>query len=80
MRLPDGGTEPFAVNLFAPGESDLRGRMTGHWSGAQDGERLQRTHRSFAWLPGLAALLLAGIHHGVLGRKTIDTASTTGRT
>jgi hypothetical protein len=79
MKLPRGGVEPFAVNLFAPGESDLRGRMTGRWSGARDGERLQRTHRSFAWLPGLAALLLAGIHHGVLGRKASDTLSDAGR-
>jgi len=68
MRMPDGRTEPFAVTIFAPGESDLSGRMSGRWEGPQDDERLRRTHRSFAWLAGLIALLLIGIHHSVVWR------------
>ncbi len=66
LRLPDGTADPFAVNLFAPGESDLRDRSSGRWEGARDEARLVRTHRPVAWILGLAALLLAGIHHAMI--------------
>jgi len=58
MRLPGGGDGAFAVNLFAPGESDLRGCAAGRWGGIRDPERLRQVYRPVAWLPGLAALLL----------------------
>ncbi len=66
LRLSGGADDPFAVNLFAPGESDLRGCGSGRWEGARDEARLRRTHRAIAWICGLAALLLAGMHHMVI--------------
>jgi hypothetical protein len=68
LLLDDGRREAFAVNFLAPGESDLRRRRGGQWGGAQETARLRRTHRSVAWIAGVAALLLAGVHHGVLGQ------------
>lgn len=67
MRLGDNRTEPFAVNFQAPAESDLRLRQQGTWGEMADTEHLRRTHRSVAWVAGLAALLLAGLHHVILG-------------
>ena len=68
MRLKGGASERFAVNLFAPGEADLRGCARGAWGGGTRPEQLARTHQSYAWLAGLAALVLAACHHALLGR------------
>ena len=78
MRIGDARVEPFAVNFQAPAESDLRPRRQGAWGQAPDTERLRRTHRSVAWAAGLAALLLAGVHHGILGAIPRCGAAATG--
>ncbi len=69
MRLQEGAVERFAVNLFAPGEADLRGCACGAWGGDVRSEQLAHTHESFAWLAGVAALALAAAHHAALGRS-----------
>jgi Aerotolerance regulator N-terminal len=58
----------FAVNLFAADESDLRICMSGSWGSKRTAAQLQRSHQSYAWLAGLIAFLLAGLHHWVLSR------------
>lgn len=68
MRQPGGGATEFAVNLFASEESDLRTCMSGQWGSARTSAQLQRTHQSYAWLVGLIALFLAGLHHWALSR------------
>ena len=78
MRIGDARVEPFAVNFQAPAESDLRPRRQGAWGKAPDTARLRRTHRSVAWAAGLAALLLAGVHHGILGAVPRRGAAATG--
>ena len=64
-----GQTMPFAVNLFAEGESDLRGCMRGRWGGGQEALRDERAFRPFAWLAGTLALALLALHHAVLSRR-----------
>ena len=78
MQIGDAHAEPFAVNFQAPAESDLRPRRQGAWGQSPDTERLRRTHRSVAWAAGLAALLLAGVHHGILGAIPRRGAAATG--
>jgi len=78
MQIGDANAEPFAVNFQAPAESDLRPRRQGAWGQSPDTERLRRTHRSVAWAAGLAALLLAGVHHGILGAIPRRGAAATG--
>jgi len=69
LRQPTGEKTEFAVNLFAADESDLRPCMTGGWGNARTTAQLQRSHQSYAWLAGLLALLLAGVHHWALVRS-----------
>lgn len=69
LRMQDAEAGVFAANLFAPGESDLRSGASGEWGGGARGERLARTHRSYAWAAGAAALALAALHHWALSRR-----------
>lgn len=69
MRLDDAEAGRFAVNLFAAGEADLRRCAGGEWGGDARGERLARTHRSYAWLAGLIALALVALHHAWVSRS-----------
>jgi len=69
MKLPEAADGAFAVNLFAPEEADLRACESGRWGDARSAERLQRTHQSYAWLAGMAALALAALHQFALFRK-----------
>jgi hypothetical protein len=78
MRIDDARAESFAVNFQAPAESDLRPRRQGAWGQAPGTERLRRTHRSVAWAAGLAALLLGGVHHGILGAVPRRSAAAAG--
>lgn len=64
-----GQTMPFAVNLFAESESDLRGCRRGRWGGGQEALRDERAFRPFAWLAGILALALLTFHHAVLSRR-----------
>jgi hypothetical protein len=66
MRLPEGEDAVFTVNLFAAREADLRGCAAGRWDAPPNAERLRRTHRSYAWLAGLAALVLVALHQAAL--------------
>ena len=70
MRLEDGSHETFAVHFLAPAESDLRSCGAGSWGGKPSAEELRQTHRSVAWIAGLAALLLMAAHHGWVGRDS----------
>ncbi len=81
MRLEDRSHEAFAVNFVAPAESDLRSLAAGSWGGERDAKGLRLTHRSAAWIAGLAALLLTAAHHGWVGRnfRTRNKGSNTGR-
>jgi hypothetical protein len=69
MSLPKGADAAFAVNLFAAGEADLRDCVTGTWAAAPNAERLQSTHRSYAWLAGILALALLALHQFLLAAK-----------
>lgn len=69
MRLPEADAGRFAVNLFAAAEADLRGCATGEWGRRTGAEELARTHRSYAWAAGLAALALAALHHAAVSRR-----------
>jgi hypothetical protein len=64
-----GQTMPFAVNLFAESESDLRGCMRGRWGGGQEALHDERAFRPFAWLAGILALALLAFHHAALSRR-----------
>jgi hypothetical protein len=68
LRLEDAEAGRFAVNLFAAGEADLRRGASGAWGGDARGGRLAQTHRSYAWLAGLAALALLALHHMAVSR------------
>jgi hypothetical protein len=68
LRQSTGEKAEFAVNLFAADESDLRICMSGSWGSKRTAAQLQRSHQSYAWLAGLIAFLLAGLHHWVLSR------------
>ncbi len=64
-----GRTMPFAVNLFAEGESDLRSCGRGRWGGGRDARHEDRVFRPVAWAAGLLALVLLVAHHATLSRR-----------
>jgi hypothetical protein len=67
----DGWRDECACNLLAPGESDLSSCGSGVWGDWGERESRQQEEVSLAWLPGILALVVLGVH-GVLAAAAAD--------